>query len=282
MYWTEKLDSPGSLLWAGDWPHQAEPLEISELVQGIAHNATHHFFSKRYGVFRVPIGENLSDEHRRLWDRKAGIPERLAGGRDHFGDIDQYKGYVFAPLEKYGWTSGDPTARLIIFNLQLEVVGHLDFPPSLQRSAGWVAINPLNGYLYSNDGGDIHVYDWRNSTNGQLAHLYSISKPDEVYLGQGAAFSASGKLYTARQRHDSSLYIYGMLISGRAAVVQTVRHEGGVFPTTEGVDVWDSGRDVESVHPKFSGQIHVICLDADIGTDQWYIYHYKVADVSRL
>jgi hypothetical protein len=168
------LTSPGHTLaqeicpqpdFVGDYPRDEE-LPWSENVQGVAHDDSHWFFTQQDTVLRLPAGfplhrdPDFGDSPVGELRRKLRSYRPLAqAGFNHFGDIDQLGGFVFAPLEK-PVTLGQPheqRAAIAVFAASnLELLSVVDVTSIMGFKAGWLAIDPRAGYLYTSPS---HVSD---------------------------------------------------------------------------------------------------------------------------
>jgi hypothetical protein len=145
-----------------DYPKDEE-LPWSENVQGVAHDDGHWFFSQQGSLLKLPTNfplhqdpdfeDSPNGELRRELDDDA-YEDLSDAGINHFGDIDQLGGFVFAPLEK----PADPffpelsPARAFIAAFDasdLQLVSFVEVTAFQGPKAGWLAIDPWTGYLYT-------------------------------------------------------------------------------------------------------------------------------------
>ena len=210
---------------------------------------------------------------------------------NHIGDIDQFEGIVFAPFER---TENGPAAPVIAMyeagTLDLLEVKH--FPPNTQSKAGWVAINPVDGLLYSGDQSHtLHVYDWRGDST-ELEHLYTVAMPANIVgfgAGNGLAFSDSGHMYGAERDNDwhlNNVYLYVFHVVGREVtfkkkVLLIEDFEGAAHDTLEGLTVMRTDV-LGDAHPHLTGDVHVAFWNDDFFDDNWTILHVEVDDPSLL
>src|SRR5215203_74742 len=117
LVWTASARACATPEFLGDYPKDEE-LPWSENVQGVAHNEGNWFFTNQGGLIKLPAdfplnedpdfvtrprGEMIRKLEANFIERLLGIqeyPELAALGINHFGDIDYYRGFIFAPLEK--------------------------------------------------------------------------------------------------------------------------------------------------------------------------------------
>jgi hypothetical protein len=139
-----------------DWP------DWSENAQGVANDGQHWFFTHVAGLIKYQanwygIGSERDSGH----IKSVGIPDVLRSRAiNHFGDLDQYGGYLFVPFEgdpelctTYPWIypcqNGPLIAVIAVFRASdLEFVDWVNVEP-YQRRAGWVAIDPVEKVLYT-------------------------------------------------------------------------------------------------------------------------------------
>jgi hypothetical protein len=132
--------------------------------------------------------------------------EPLAKHYCHFGDIDYYKGFVFAPLEHDECGGPEHKPKILAFDTDLRF---LCSETLSQGGAPWCAVNPVNGLLYSSnfDASELFVYRWDVRPGSglvlELVGRVRLLTPDGRFPYtcqiQGGAFSAKGHLYLADQ-----------------------------------------------------------------------------------
>ncbi len=143
-----------------DYPRDEE-LPWSENGQGVAHDATHWFFAQQGALISLPTNFPLHADpnfasspngelRRRLTDPAYGALGSL--GINHFGDIDVYGEFVFAPLERSG---GSYIAAFS--TTTLELVSFVEITGIQGAKAGWLAIDAWTGLLYTSGQ---HVADY--------------------------------------------------------------------------------------------------------------------------
>jgi len=156
-------DTCPSLDFLGDYPKDEE-LPWSENVQGVAHDDAHWFFTQQDSLLKLPtdfplhqdpdFDDSPDGELRRQLDDDA-YATLQDYGLNHFGDIDQYGGFIFAPMESPGLVFGDivivpPKAVIAAFDASdLHVVSFVDITALQGPKAGWLAIDPWTGTLYT-------------------------------------------------------------------------------------------------------------------------------------
>lgn len=295
--------------YLGNYPSHRSPGWSNEL-QGLAHDLQNWFITQKDTLWKFPVTYDLNRGVSKAAPppgvRWSGIPGSLQqAGYDHFGDLDQYGGFLFIPLE------GSRTPQIAVFRSHdLSVVG--SFVLTRQKQAGWCALrlesdglylytsnnvidgaNPIFRYridllqLYANPANAAAAFQFVNSVA-----LYQGSTPLNIkpYL-QGGEFSPDG----------SHLF----LINGKASDFNA--KDGGIWVfrgapfqfITKSTDQSNAGSFIYEFHPGWSkyeepegltfwdldggqapglpgGQLHVILLDNDSGGDEIYIKHYRL------
>jgi hypothetical protein len=123
----------------------------SEQAQGVANDGKHWFFtSMEGGLFKYDANWRPIDGDDIGKLGHVGFPPELdAMGIDHFGDPDYYAGYVFVPFEHNDDDSQKQKALIGVFRASdLAFVDWMDML-AFQTKAGWVAIDPVEGILYT-------------------------------------------------------------------------------------------------------------------------------------
>lgn len=265
--------------------------EISPDIQGIAHSASHWFIANTHEIARVPITSDLNA-------KSYGGPELhvgdIPGGCNHIGDPDYYSGELFIPLEGCdggNWFGGD---RIAVYHI--DAGGNFTFDRQLllgnQDHAPWVAINPINGRMYSSDYDDpgntvVHVYN-RNFTDGALikGQLYRVFLPRHFHGVQGGTFDPDGNLYlTDHAGDDTGIYSYqiaGGKVVDEGFIGPNGYNPGGVYgQEIEGIDWWDLSTSTAKIPGIKTGpgaaQLHWLLLDNDLwDKDEFWFKHVRV------
>ncbi|MBZ5710155.1 hypothetical protein [Nannocystis pusilla] len=279
------------------WPDDTEPANdddgdnVATHIQGLAHDDENWFVSRMGALYQIPLSEDLEDEDTQIWTERRFIPAECPG-RNHIGDIDQFEGIVFAPIEKKDAILGDPGPMIAMYESStLDLLDVKHFPPNTQTRAGWVAINPVDGLLYSGDQNyTIHVYEWRGDST-ELELLYTLAMPTNVKAfgkGNGLAFSDSGHMYGAEITNDWGLnpvYLYVFHVVGREVTfnknVLLIDDFEGDHDVLEGLDVMRTDL-LSDTHPQLTGGVHVVFWNPDAIDDNWTILHVDVDDPSLL
>ena len=139
---------PETYGYMGNYPGNRENGWSNEL-QGVTHDSDNWFFTQDDRLWKFPITHPLqnmvttADPSRGIL--KKNIPPLLENeGYDHFGDLDFHKGLLLVPME------GNMPVIVAVFKASnLEYLGYVEL--AAQRRAGWCAVNPIDGYLYSSN-----------------------------------------------------------------------------------------------------------------------------------
>jgi hypothetical protein len=214
-------------------PENSDLGDISETeIQGIAHSKTHWYISNKGTIYKTP--KNRFESIVKKVDLSNIQGQLGCGFYDHFGDMDFYEGLLYVATT--GKNGSLPI--VVVFDENLNFKKYAYFPPNKQCGAGWVAINPVTGYLYSSSPyRELHVYDRNFSSGSILTSLYDVSldfkygAPSENEWGkvwnQGGAFSPNGVFYYVldHQEDENCSYtgIHAFLIHGRYSSEITIR-----------------------------------------------------------
>ncbi|MBN1636569.1 MAG: hypothetical protein JW920_08650 [Deltaproteobacteria bacterium] len=208
--------------YMGNYPGDREN-GWSDNLQGVTQDSDNWFFTQKERLWKFPIthhlGEKVTTADLTRGILKKSIPSLLKSeGYDHFGDLDFYRGILLVPME--GRT---PIIVAVFKASNLEYLGYVELTE--QKKAGWCAVNPIDGYLYSSNSlvkasDPIYKYrvNWDRVASGQLpqspgtanshdaasARLERVGKLKlfdefgdslELKTMQGGVFSHSGCLY---------------------------------------------------------------------------------------
>ena len=292
---------PTSFVFRGKNPENSDLGDISETeIQGIAHSETHWYISNKGTIYKTP--KNQFELIVKKVDLSS-IQNRLGCSHyDHFGDMDFYDGLLYVA------TTGKYNPVVVVFDEDLNFKKYAFFPPNKQCGAGWVAINPVTGHLYSSDPyRKLHVYDRNFSSGLILTSLYDVSldfkygAPNDTEWGkvwnQGGAFSPNGVFYYVldHQEDENCSYtgIHAFLIHGRYSTEITIRGKNNKdenvnfmnekFDPDWNWSAWIQGErnyrywELEGITicDGDEGQIHMLQLK-NSNDDKVHLFHYEV------
>jgi hypothetical protein len=302
----------------------------SDNLQGVTNDGNNWFFTQTKTLWKFPVTHDLnkkvtkSDPSKRIL--KVGIPSDLVKKNyNHFGDLDYYKGYLFVPVTglKKKWVTIDDEKKLPEESKQKLIA--LETPPiisvfrasdlqyigssPIEQEAGWCAINPLDGLLYTSKSEisydkpiclySVHIQGnnvWVTKIKDRQFRLYDESgKPLILKNMQGGAFSLNNCLYLTNGYYKGSTKETGIMVfnaqTGRRIAHSTngygpfnyeYHHSGtdklefqGEEP--EGITLWDLDSKA-TPDGQIQGQLHVIMVDNDADTDDLYFKHYRILD----
>ncbi len=285
----------------------------NENLQGVAADSHSWYFTNKHQIWKFPLTHDLNTKVSSA-DPGHGIissfhlgdshaPSELKG-YDHFGDPDVYQEKLFVPVEK---THSNWIPRIAVFDAK--TLAYIDSYPLKpgngfkQAHAGWCAIEPLTGYLYTSTNhidqhNPILVYGVRfDKSRGlvldfrtQVRLWQQANRPQEIkpYL-QGGVFSTDGStlyLLNGKGRNfdakDGGIWAFdvnsGRLIM-KSAGSGNFKYEfhpiAARLQEPEGLAYLDlDGRHVPGIA---GGQLHAILLNVNIGRkDSFWFKHYRV------
>ena len=142
-----------SHFYLGNNPGGTNSPDWSDNAQGITNDGKHWFFtSETGGLFKYDANWRPIDGDDIGKLGNVGLTPELAWmGINHFGDPDYYAGYVFVPLER---NNDDPKIQKSFIGVyrasDLAFADWIELT-TFQPKAGWVAIDPVDGILYTSD-----------------------------------------------------------------------------------------------------------------------------------
>jgi hypothetical protein len=306
---------PAATWYLGDYPDDGATFWSND-SQGLANDGANWFITKGYNsnntkLFKVPLSYDLNNSSEGT-NPSTGIPIPLKNqGYDHFGDIDQSRGFVFVPVENQSNHSSKPVTA-VFSTVDLRFLSSFELSDNPNNSADWVAIRSYQGErtLWISGGtlsenNKIREYDidWdRLEVNGLLLLSFrrQLNLQDRngatlaLHNLQGGVFNPEGTLlYLSSGYCDTFGYIDVFTIedSTNTALLQASSEDGyGPFnfesvpaPTifgacqgdeAEGLD-WLDVQDL-SVPGIPDGQLHAIVVDNKLFTsDKVYLKHYS-------
>jgi hypothetical protein len=281
-------------------------------LNGVAHDHSNWFFSKNQPseLIKIPFTQNLAAVSIDRNTNVVQMPADLASqGYNHFGDIDQYKGFIFIPVE------GPNLQPLVaVFRTNLAYVGSYPLSPIDGRSAAWLAIDQNTGRLFSSGGtinglNPINIYQIQTLNvnlpfGGSNTLLLGINHTGNLNLynqfwgdvnlkiPQGGAVSSDGRnLYITTglpcsfgscpdQGDGFALYVFDLQSgkleakSGNGYGPFNLQFNNGfsAYQEPEGLDFFDT---TELGPNKINGGLHVILLENESGGDDMMFFkHY--------
>jgi|GEM_PF-1250465 len=299
----ERLDMPVSDFaptWQGgyDYPSNST-LDWSYIIQGVTHDDASWYLTSQYGIHKIPVDHDLNDHSAgdpgaSWWYRSAPIPDVLyqgASGYDHLGQPAYAGDYVYAPLEH---STHGAAPIVVAYDTDLNTVSWATLVPSgPTNEAPWVAINPVDGLLYTSNfqispSNPIRTFKitWLMDTSGkrtlELDPVGTFVLRDEAgapltidAIG-GGAFSSKGHLWLSS---DASGAVYGFDPTGHRRKSFGVDYTGyGSRQELEGLTIWDldDGR-----APNVWGELHLVMSKRDVSSFHFnsvYFKHYELTD----
>ena len=172
--------------------------------QGVVSDGRHWFFSWRYGLEKTNPGYDVVERNGSLLRRRSGIPATIADrGGNHIGDIDQFDGTLYLPIED---APNYRTPVIALFDAATLAYTGVAFPlqrADLTQGVPWVAVDGPGNLAYTAEWAlatRLNVH--RLSDFGNLGYL-PLSQP--VGRLQGAKVHG-GFLYAASDNPAKSIY----------------------------------------------------------------------------
>jgi hypothetical protein len=316
---------PHAHIYINNYPKDRET-GWSENLQGVTHDERNWFFTQDAKLWKFPVEYDLNrktslppivsikDAHKFLPTgvKLVGVPDQIKG-YNHFGDLDYYQGYLFAPIYK---KDSKKTPYIAVF--QASDLTYVSSAP-IKPFAGWCAINTLNGLLHTSESEvrtnslQYRIYRYEIDFNKLRAKRrdflkeytrdrFSLSKengdPITLKSMQGGVFSEKGCFYTVNgycedtAGSETGIMIFDSLTGRRIARSKNggserFNYEFHPGPKAvckqepEGITIWDVDllkRQRRLYPPGITGQLHVIMIDnwPYTNEDDFYFKHYKI------
>jgi hypothetical protein len=276
------------LINLGRDPHETDKPRWAEDVQGITHDDRNWYMSAQKGVWRIPVGQSLGEDS---FADSTGIPPALSDDRyNHIGDIDWYQGHLYVPVERSGHPTIDGIFRFPMISVfttpDLDLVGYAPFTHQ-RLQAGWCAIHPPTGELYSSAMNTCTVQVYKISVDPAvnsvtLDHLRSVDiltedgSPLQLDMMQGGAFSSSGQYLFLSNHGGENRGIHVIDITTMRQVLSEV-YDDPVFDDNfevEGLTVWD---ETDPVAGTSTAELKLVFLNNDVfERDNLTIRNYRV------
>lgn len=291
--------------YLGNYP-KAREHGWSNNAQGVADNdSSAWFFSQETRLLRFPywfdLNTGINPDSPPVGVTTAKMPSQLTNaGYNHYGDLDYYRGYLFVPV------TGAASPAIAVFNASnLAYISHQVL--NGQQGAGWLAINPVDGKLWTSDNiisdryasgeGPLFHYtvDWSALNVNRVLKLTLQARGPILKAGgiaqrlndmQGGVFSPSGRLYLSSGYCDAHHSPEGIgLYDGAGSQLVRSTNGSGSFnlewhtawqciggQEPEGITWWPTS---SPTWPGINGELHAIMIDNE-GTDDFYFKHYDV------
>ena len=191
----------GPLVEKGEWPKE---IDVDE-IQGITDDSKHYYITNQWEIYKI-AKENPRKVVAKLHLMR--IQRFLKDGfYRHFGGISYYKGliYVATTGRVHPLTTKRAVPIVVVFDSDLNFVKFARFPEKTQAGAAWIAVNPVDGHLYSSYGDSVFEYS-RSFGNGDDLTLLSGYRMDFEHadlsqeewddaVAQGGTFTNEGVLF---------------------------------------------------------------------------------------
>ncbi len=289
--------------YLGDYPRK-ERTQWREDLQGVTHDRDHWFFTQQNRLWRIPVTHDLCeplDEHK----NSVGIPGPLRPNYDHFGDLDHRDGFLFIPL------TPNPPIIAVFRASDLAYIGCSPLASdakagNVQNDAGWCAVNPRNGDLYTSnkyvsldDPLFVYTVDYAAIQSENRVEPFAFKGRFKVHSSdgssltlkymQGGAISDDGILYTMSGYYNkncdpevSGIHVFD-LASGNLITQSSCEHgdfkyefhPGLRAEEPEGLTLWDLN---DGRAKNIRGKLHALMLNNGIN-DRWdevYFKHYDI------
>lgn len=208
---------PSSYTYAGEIIGEGEWGEIDvDEIQGITHDDKNYYVTTQWKIYKVSKSNPpavLAENH------LLKIQRNLKDGfYKHFGGISYYKGFIYVAVtgRTHPFSSERSGSIVVVFDEQLNFVKFGKFPRKIQPGAGWLAINPVNGHLYSSSPHKNLVeysLDFENGSELKPVKTYEIQyrhcdmRPEQWadVPNQGGAFTKSGLFFYVLDIKDADM-----------------------------------------------------------------------------
>ena len=216
----------GPLVEEGEWPAD---ISVDE-IQGMAYDESFYYVTNQWEIYKVTKAEPYRVVAKKHLMR---IQRSLKDGfYRHFGGITYHDGYIYVATtgRVHPLTTRRAVPIVVVFDTDLNFVKFGRFPEN-QAGAAWIAVNPVNGHLYSSYGDSIFEYS-RSFGNGDELTLLSSYRMDFEHadlsqeewddaVAQGGTFTNEGVLfYVLDLKHaefNTSTGIHAFVLHGGRA-----------------------------------------------------------------
>ncbi|MBN2440479.1 MAG: hypothetical protein JXJ04_04020, partial [Spirochaetales bacterium] len=241
--------------YLSNYPHEAST-SYSHECQGVTHDDNYWYISSRFHIHKILLTSSLYDSGEIIAARPYHgstkiVPSPTYPGyaniNTHIGDIDYYNGEIYAPIEDLLIHSEyNGREQIYAYNANKDNGttpvrwGFL----KQQNRASWVAINPLDGYVYSSKNNDTNILYAYDRNFGKGTDLWPVKT---IYLdmqinAQGGCFDPEGYLYLTASDPGG---IFVFKLSGNQGILVRTIELNGYQPggtsgeETEGITWWD-------------------------------------------
>jgi hypothetical protein len=288
-------------IFVNDYPSNQDTV-WSNNAQGVCHTTTDWFITNTTTLFKIPLSADLNTDDPSV--AQAEIPDFLKSlGYNHMGDPDciihDGQAFVFVPLEAAG---NRAEAAIAVYSASdLGFVNADVLYVNDDHHAGWVAIDPSNGFELWTSCGNlsdrkcqgqgilIYAIDWSQVVPGGGFIFFCCAGPPSVTLTnrkndqlnikgmQGGVFDSAGDvLYLSNSDRCSmdGVGIHAFLKSTGDWIGETANNYGQFRYTTSGVvDICHIGFEEfeherldffptnTAITPGIAGQLHAILLN---------------------
>ncbi|NKB82627.1 MAG: hypothetical protein GKS05_12230 [Nitrospirales bacterium] len=266
----------------GDYPQQVVN-KLSKEIRGTAHDQNHWFFTQDDMLWKIPVTLNLATMGK-LTPASAKLidipPYLQRKGYRRYGDLDYYKGHLFVALEGEGRAKNRPLVA--IFNAtNMKLIDTLSLKQG-QRSIGWIAINPVNGYLYSSEPRtSTGVKRYRITLSGDQVSLsfpssYNVLNKFRRSVSliniQSGSFSADGRYFFLVDSTGGNGQLWSFNHRTGKEMYKTIYRNG---PMPKAVSHWNIGTKA----PGMRGQLHLLMLHPNTQEqDAYSLKHYTIRE----
>jgi hypothetical protein len=293
---------PIAAFYLGNYPNDRENFWSHE-ANGIAHDEENWFISQNEParIIKVPFTYDLNEQNAPPGALTASLPQHLKDvGYQHFGDIDQFKGMLFVPVD-----GGGNAPLIAVYNTSdLSFLAAHPLYRSRGVNVGWVAINPSTEELYTSDGDinatqGVHIYTIHFDSilrgesfltfNRQFFLSHRDGRRVDLRSMQGGTFSPDGTLLYLTNGFRSPVGGdgEGLRVFDVSSGILQAESENGYgsfnFQISSGFPNYQEaeGLDFVDVHDKgtrgISGQLHVIMLQNESSfPDAVYFKHFAI------
>lgn len=208
---------PASFTYAGVQLGEGEWGNVDQdEAQGITHDENSWYYTTQWKIYKLSKSnppEILAENH------LMKIQHLLKDGfYKHFGGMSYYHGYIYVAVtgRTHPFSSERSGSIVAVFDEKLNFVKYGKFPRKIQPGAGWLAINSVNGHLYSSSPHRKlfeYTLDFENGEELKLVRSYDIlyrhgGLKEEQWANvpnQGGVFTKSGLLFYVLDVKDADM-----------------------------------------------------------------------------